>query len=393
MSSTFCVLPFTHLATHPNGDVTPCCESKLKPKNGDKLLNLNTDSIEDIRNSESFTNLRSELKNGIQSTACTFCWKAEKDGLESKRIRENARFGVNSITQPYFEKNQPLLNVELRLGNICNTKCLICSPGSSSKWNEDTKAFRFINDPNLADYQYQVVIPKEWYRNDDIYSDISNQPMLKHLWFNGGEPTLIKEHFIFLKKLIDNGSSKKITLEYNINGSYMPDELIELWKQFFHVYVTISLDDIGDRLYYSRYPTKFSTVSDTIKKLEDNSITYTLIPTVSILNIFNIVEIYNYFIENFKGGNDPGLNFVKHPYFLSIGNLSDEHKLNILNDIEKSNLPSMWIDFIKHAMSEPSKIGYGSFIKYITTIDKQRKLNIVDYLPEFTSMFNNPKII
>jgi len=173
----------------------------------------------------------------------------------------------------------------------------------------------------------------------------------------------------------------------------MPDELIELWKQFFHVYVTISLDDIGDRLYYSRYPTKFSTVSDTIKKLEDNSITYTLIPTVSILNIFNIVEIYNYFIENFKGGNDPGLNFVKHPYFLSIGNLSDEHKLNILDNISKSNLPSMWVDFIKHAMSEPSKIGYGSFIKYITTIDKQRKLNIVDYLPEFTSMFNNPKII
>ena len=393
MKNTFCVLPFTHLATHPNGDVTPCCESKLNPITNGKKLNLNTDSIEDIRNSDSFTDLKNDLKNGIKNKACDFCWKAEEAGLESKRIRDNTRFGVNQITQPYFEKNQPLLNVELRLGNICNTKCLICSPGSSSKWNEDTKAFRFINDPNLSDYQHEVIIPKEWYRNDDIYSDISTQPMLKHLWFNGGEPTLIKEHFKFLKKLIDNGSSKKITLEYNINGSYMPDELIELWNEFFHVYVTISLDDIGDRLYYSRYPTKFSTVSDTIKKLEDNSITYTLIPTISILNIFNIVEIYNYFIENFKGGNDPGINFVKHPYFLSVGNLSDTHKESILNKIEKSDLPEMWIDFIKHAMSEPSKIGYSSFIKYINTIDKQRKLDIKEYLPEFIPMFTDIKII
>lgn len=393
MNSTFCVLPFTHLATHPNGDVTPCCESKLKPKNGDTILNLNTDSIESIRNSESFSNLRDELKSGIKSNTCDFCWRAEKDGLESKRIRENSRFGVNAITQPYFEKNKPLLNVELRLGNICNTKCLICSPGSSSKWNEDTHAFRNIHDPNLADYRHKVIIPKEWYRNDDIYSDISNQPMLKHLWFNGGEPTLIKEHFKFLKKLIDNGSSKKITLEYNINGSYMPDELLSLWQEFFHVYVTISLDDIGDRLYYSRFPTKFSTVSDTIKKMEDNSITYTLIPTISILNIFNVVEIYNYFIENFKGGNEPGINFVKHPYFLSIGNLSDEHKLEIINKIENSNLPVFWVDFLKHAMSEPSKIGYASFIKYINTIDKQRNLNIQDYLIEFVDMFNNPTLI
>ena len=51
MNDTFCVLPFTHLATHPDGDVTPCCESNLKPRTNGKILNLNTDSIEDIRNS------------------------------------------------------------------------------------------------------------------------------------------------------------------------------------------------------------------------------------------------------------------------------------------------------------------------------------------------------
>ena len=28
MSDTFCILPFTHLSTRPNGDITPCCRSR-----------------------------------------------------------------------------------------------------------------------------------------------------------------------------------------------------------------------------------------------------------------------------------------------------------------------------------------------------------------------------
>lgn len=393
MKNTFCVLPFTHLATHPNGDVTPCCESKLNPITNGKKLNLNTDSIEDIRNSDSFTDLKNDLKNGIKNKTCDFCWKAEEAGLESKRIRDNTRFGVNQITQPYFEKNEPLLNVELRLGNICNMKCLICHPGSSSKWNEDVDGFKHVTDRNLVDYKHKVVIPKEWYRNDSIYDNIANQPMLKHLWFNGGEPTLIKEHFKFLKKLIDNGISKKITLEYNVNGSYMPDELIQLWKEFFHVYVTISLDDIGDRVFYSRYPTNFSVVESNIRKLEEHSITYTLIPTISLLNIFNIVQIFEYFDNHFSKGNLYGINFVKHPYFLSIGNLSDNHKDDVLNNIKNSNLPNNFIDEIKHHMSEPSKVGYGPFINYIRITDKSRGINIVEYLPEFTELFSLDNLI
>tara|TARA_B110000971_G_scaffold197835_1_gene213958 strand:+ start:748 stop:1929 length:1182 start_codon:yes stop_codon:yes gene_type:complete len=393
MNDTFCVLPFTHLATHPDGEVTPCCESNFKPRTNGKILNLNTDSIEDIRNSDSFNQLKQDLKNGIQHSACTSCWKVEKSGLKSKRIRENDKFGLNDFSKSYFEQKQPLINVELRLGNICNMKCLICHPGSSSKWNEDTKAFKGETDVNLKDYANKVIIPKEWYRNDTIYENMANQPELKNLWFNGGEPTLIKEHFNLLKKLIENGVSKKITLDYTLNGSYMPDELLMLWGEFKQVGVTISLDDIGDRVFYSRYPTNFSIVEENIKKLEMHSITYTLIPTISLLNIFNVVNIYNYFDEHFSAGNLYGINFVNHPYFLSIGNLSNNHKKIISNNIKNSNLPSSFIAEIEHHMSEPSKVGYGSFIKYINTTDKTRKIKITEYLTEFKELFSHPTFI
>ena len=63
-NKSFCILPFNHLATHPDGRVTPCCESKLWSSNGNKNLQLSKSTLEEIRNSKSFTSLRDDMLNG-----------------------------------------------------------------------------------------------------------------------------------------------------------------------------------------------------------------------------------------------------------------------------------------------------------------------------------------
>jgi hypothetical protein len=60
IKKSFCVLPFNHLATHPDGKVTPCCESKLYAKE-DRELFLGIDSIEKVRNHSQFKQLRSDI--------------------------------------------------------------------------------------------------------------------------------------------------------------------------------------------------------------------------------------------------------------------------------------------------------------------------------------------
>ena len=393
MSDNFCILPFVHLATHPNGDVTPCCESHLLPTNGNKKLDLNNNTIDEIRNSESFLELKKSFKENKKHKSCSICWDRESNGIESRRERENKKHGVNQITRGYFLEKQPLLNVELRLGNICNAKCLICQPHSSSKWNEDVDVLKKIKFNVVGDYD-KYVIEKEWYRGDDLYSQlINNYETVNHLWFNGGEPTLIKEHYSFLQKLIDIGKSKNITLDYNINGSMVPDELIEIWKQFHHVGVTISLDDIGDRLYYSRFPTTFESVKKSIRKLEKHDITYTLIPTISLLNIFNIINIYEYFQNNFKKGNQPGINFVIHPAFLSINNLSNEHKNTIIENLEKSTMNKSHIENIIFHLQKKQTHGLGPFKVFINSLDKKRNLDITKYLPEYMDTFSKSNIL
>jgi len=386
------------MATHPNGDVTPCCESQFKPMNGDKKLNLNTNTIDEIRNSETFTELRDSFIKNEKHSACSICWDRESKGIESRRTRENINHGVNQLTKGYFIDKMPLLNVELRLGNICNAKCLICQPHSSSKWNEDVDALKKINFNVVGDYD-KYIVEREWYRGNKLYDQLINQyDDVNHLWFNGGEPTLIKEHYKFLQELINNGKSKKISLEYNINGSQVPDELIAIWKEFRHVGVTVSMDDIGERLYYSRFPTKWESVKHSISKLEKNDITYTIIPTVSLLNIHNIVEIYEYVDKNFKKGNLPGINFVVHPPFLSINNLDDESKEKIKEKVKNSFLDDDIIGIgtrathIIYHLEQESTHGMNPFKVFINTLDKQRNVNILDYLPEYKRLFGKKLI-
>ena len=95
LDKSFCILPFNHLATHPDGKVTPCCESKLWSSDGNENLQLGVSSLEEIRNSKNFTSLRDDMLNGRLNDSCNFCYDREAAGLDSKRTRENKNHRVD----------------------------------------------------------------------------------------------------------------------------------------------------------------------------------------------------------------------------------------------------------------------------------------------------------
>lgn len=378
-SKSFCILPFAHLATHPDGKVTPCCESKLYAKDGERDMLLSYDSIESIRNNNTFKELREDMLKGSLNSSCDFCYKREKSGLESKRLRENKKYGVKyDDIGKYTDLN--LTSVELRLGNICNAKCVICHPGSSSKWNEDINS----DIVNLKEGYNKHIISNTWFRQDEFYKELLHHSSnITHLWFNGGEPLLIKEHLKFLLYLVENSLSKNIELEYHTNGTLITPKIINLWNNFKFVKVTLSLDDIKERFYYSRFPLKFEDVEKGIKLLVDSNIHYDIIPTINLLNVGNSTEIYEYF--NKKYNKECQFNYLRFPNFQNISNLPEYYKQQILN---LSRLPTYLLEQLRYELYTLENKGMYKAIQFYKALDKQREVVITDYLPEFKELIN-----
>ena len=355
MSKVFCSLPWMHLASHPHGGTTICCvanheggisrarnwapvRKNVLPNNvgNDEFLNLKDHSIEQLMNADSFNELRLQMLNGEEPVTCKRCFREEENGIHSKRLRENEIYSHHTEEIARANTNEDgsikainLEFIELRLGNICNAKCRTCNPWSSSKWIADYNKLQskfttldlFDKGMNQFDWPEQE---KFW---DDLFENSKNA---KVFYINGGEPTLIKEHFRFLKRMIKAGRTN-VKLWYNINMTNMTEEIIEIWKQFDYVEVGFSIDDVEDRNEYIRHPTKWADVTKSVNMLkkarkdlpfhQKKKFKFSVTQTVSWMNYFYLVDMLEWAADNELQVHH---NFVTQPDYYSVNVLPQE---------------------------------------------------------------------
>jgi len=380
---TACVLPWVHLATHPNGLVSPCCVANYengicfaRSTNADgvtDILDLSVNSIDEIMNSDSFTEIRRKMKKGEKPIECNGCYKDEENGIESKRQRENKRF---TVEKHFLQKEKfPLKFVELRLGNVCNIKCLTCNPMSSSKWIEDVKKLpelQKMDHYNYSDYANKWFRRKEWYEQL-----LEHCESLEEIYINGGEPTLIKEHFYFLEKLIELDRAKNISLLYNINVTLLPEKFLDLLREFKHVKMQLSIDDIGDRNYYIRYPSDWADVLKNVEVIKQENFEISITQTLSTLNICNIGNFFNFFSDTHIE-----VNMVYSPNFLHISNLHENLKPLALDQIYMLS-DQFTKNKVLYELNRSPLSSVQNGINFINMMDKVRNLDIKDFLPEY----------
>lgn len=406
MSDTFCVLPWLHLASHPHGGITLCCNanheygvsrSRNKTSNsndnprstdGDQFLDLKNQSIQEIMNGDTFKEVRLQMLEGKKPYACLRCYKEESIGIVSKRVKENREYPhftieqAKSLTAPDGTiANINLEFVELRLGNICNVKCRTCNPWSSSKWISDYQKLReeypdlgeFNKDHNQFDWPEQE---KFW---EDLFEHTKDA---KVFYINGGEPTLIKEHFKFLQRMIDAGRTN-VCLRYNINMTNMNEEIIEIWKQFDDIDIGFSIDDLGDRNEYIRNPTKWEDVMSTVDMLlpHRHDIQFSITQTVSWMNFPYLGEFYEWasglgIYVHHNMVNDPKIfspNVLPLEYrkdvIKRLSNILPNDKINALRQFEQNETD---IELLRRA------------INYTDSLDRMRREKFDAVFPELS---------
>lgn len=396
---TLCAVPWMHLNFEPNGKVVPCClTSQYNYFSGD----LNTESIEQIWNSDNMKNLRLQMINGEEPEICNKCFDREKVTGESGRIYHNRDFpevidSIPEITKPDGTcTTMELKYWDFRFSNLCNFKCRSCGPRYSSAWVPDARAMGIADQEKVWSIEQIGNKP-----NYDFLKDQINT--VQRIYFAGGEPLLMDEHWKILDMLVEN-QRFDVKLSYNTNCSvlsYGKKNVMDYWAlwEWGKIEVWPSIDEIGPRAELIRSGTVWSKVEQNLKDLTTlKNIILRPGITVGAWNVFRLPEIIRYLVD--IGVIIPGplqyknffINLLEYPKHYHVHILSDAHRSDTINKInsfiEEHNIKydtdlSHLFTHILHELEKPRDMeSVMKFLQVTEQVDNIRNENLFEVIPE-----------
>ena len=310
-SSTFCMHPFTGLATREDGAVKICCRSL-------PLDFIQNDSLENIWNNELMQKVRSQVLNNERPDICKPCFELEDQGVESLRQRHingvipEARINLYPETELKTIMPYTFPTMEIKLNNLCNLKCRMCNPLDSTSWQDWNSIVDFYKKENnylVPTVENLVTKPGQYIGpfddTDNWWQSFEKLlPYFRRVEFAGGEPLMDPTHYKILEMLKPYGEN--IELKYATNGTTMgitKDRTIQnYWPHFRSIAVNISIDGIHDVYDYIRSNSSFKTIEENIKEIKK-------IPNVSRIvgaftaqagNMLQIADCIKYFLEDME---------------------------------------------------------------------------------------------
>ena len=369
-SETFCLLPWVHLSTRPDGSMRVCCTanaSSVGPTNDKEhggqvgILkddegrpnNLNVSDFQTAWNSDYMKNVRKQMLAGEKPPSCLKCFKEEAAGHRSKRQWEtnywSKRVDVDKILQETNEDGSVppnLAYIDLRFGTKCQLACVMCSPHDSSGWIKDWKAiFPAVENKSLKEimqwdnkgstngssYNWHKQNPTFW---KQFYEQM---PSMQQIYFAGGESLIIEEHYEILEHAIKMGYAKDLELRYNSNGVEWREDLFDLWREFKLVRFHYSIDSIKEMNDYIRYPSDWKNQVNTFHRLDNetsDNVEVTIAAAIQALNVYYLPDFIQWKLEQkFKkinmwpfGAGGISQHFVYWPAHLNVKSLPADFK-------------------------------------------------------------------
>jgi len=371
--ASWCPLPWSHISIKGNGFYRLCCHSNVSKNRGilkdetGRLFHISQANWSDVINSDTLKSVRKNMLKGKWSRECIRCKREYKNNMNPRNIYERSVLAgiIESENYPSYLKAKamtkedgslpikdfPMSFIDIRLGNQCNLKCIMCSPTDSNKWYDDYNQIwgdKFFTDSGK---KIQLVFDKKgklkpreniyiWNENAHLWSQMEkNINKLRRIYIVGGEPLLIAKHYDFLEQCINKEAAKKLVLDYNSNITIIPSKAWKIWKRFKKVIIGISIDGIGSINNFIRYPSTWNKIERNLFLLDNAKGNFVLhiTATISLLNIWHLPEMIEYFIRsNYKKINSRGgcsLLMSPHPAhrppYLNINILEGEFKEKI----------------------------------------------------------------
>lgn len=373
-SEHFCMIPWIHMHAWPTGEAYPCCLGEGQHPVG----NLKEKTIAELWNDQPYREMRQNMLADRPSKECTRCYEQEKAGFSSMRNSTNRHFAqhIDIVDQTLEDGTFPDMKFrywDIRFSNTCNLKCRSCGSIFSSRWYDDDVKLhgKPLRDRILFAGRHEM----------DIWEQMEDQiQYLEQIYFAGGEPLIMEEHYRILDKLIELGKTD-VKLTYNTNLTefrFKKKHVLEYWKQFKNVSVAASLDGMGDLAELVRSGTKWAEVEQNIRDLkrECPHIDFLISPTLSIMNVWQLPKFHRYMVEQgYLKHGDLNVNILQSP---------KEYRIDILPSDIKAELVEIYQQHI--AWCEPHDSltratgGFQSAIQFMLAEDNTQ------HLPKFWSV-------
>jgi len=343
-NGAYCPALFNSLYLSPQGHITNCCVMQEHNMSYAPIVKENQRDIliVDLLNQDWFKNVRKDAINGIKNEACGHCWRSQKHTPEKEyrksfikcTDKENLDDQIrNNIYEDYsIDYNKvDIEHMDVRFSTLCNLTCRSCSSTFSSSWYKEDLAYdKMVGTDSQAEWRPGLSFKPgaASLTVDSIKPHLKN---IKRLYFAGGEPVMLSEHYEILQHLIDIGRTD-VYLMYNTNFSKLVSgkkDIIEYWKQFHNITIGASLDGSHEKGEYIRKGIVWSEVEKNIERLKKECphIYFYVSPTVSIMNAYNITEFHREWYEKgYIDINDFRLNILYGPEAYCMKNLPRNHK-------------------------------------------------------------------
>jgi sulfatase maturation enzyme AslB (radical SAM superfamily) len=375
--------------------------------------------------------IRIKMLDGDAIKMCSACHYEESNKKVSGRQRQLLKsaitleqFDKSFCVSPHFQlfnhsyshhghTTKMPVDLQIDLGNTCNSSCIMCSPVYSSKLASDYKKLaaieptifkKFPATPNWADNSLLV---------DKLIGELSTLTDLKYIHFLGGETLYLKSFYTICNRLIDLGIAKDISIGTTTNCTVYTPELEHIIRNFKHVHLGLSIETFHKLNDYIRWPSKIDSVTTNIKKFmqlrAETNLHLSLRITPNVLSIYHIDSLFEYMIANKITAES--CNILHEPSYLRPELLPKDLAQDILTRInaviEKYNIVAdakviinrrdenlidpviaQLIAEYKHILENyraPLNIEQGRFnlVKSLKAFEELRGNTILDYLPEY----------
>jgi len=362
-SKTFCIYPWIHLHAYPTGEAYPCCHAEMGVG---QVGNCREKSLEEIWYDEPMNKLRYNMIHDIRSDACARCYEQEESGFFSGRKSANKHHGHN--IKRLGDQEFRMTYWDIRFSNLCNLSCRSCGHIFSSSWYQD---------------QAQLAGP-EWTKHNSVLNfagrtEIDMWEQLKphldyveQIYFAGGEPLMMKEHYLILEELERRGRFD-VRLIYNTNFTQtrLKDRWVfDYWKKFDSVAVGASLDAMGPRAEYIRKGTNWATVEDNRRRMQDTcpNVDFYISPTLSIMNAEHLPEFHRTWVDQgLIRAQDLNVNILQDPA---------HYRIDIAPTAYKARLAELYQEHIAWLKPQDqlqrATVGFESAIKFMLATDNTK---------------------